>query len=437
MTIEALKANLSHQRRLLEEMLVLNEELKNASSKEETNFFETAIQSVVSQTSIINNSLPKILEDITIQKAKAGITGKKTAMQPIQTFSGLVVLNKEDKEKFMKELRIEEDIMKKMKGIGKGKKSEGKDNSYKKPNYYITLSSKLFSNIAYKLANNPDISKSLNLNLKKANMYYLPGTYLSITLFSMLIAFVFYIIIALIYSFFNMSMTASLYPTLKFSGMDGLALRLLKNIGLAILVPLGVFVIALTYPQTQATSVSNIIENELPFVIMHMSSVAGRGVEPKKVFEILSKSPEYPSISNEIKKVMNQINLYGYDLVTALKNIAKSTSNEKLAGLLNGIATNIVFGGDLKAYLDKRSSDSLLDYKLARKKYSAMAETSMDIYIGILVAAPLILMVLLILMNVTGFGFGLSMSTLTMILIGGIALLNIGFLMFLQIKQPS
>jgi hypothetical protein len=40
-------------------------------------------------------------------------------------------------------------------------------------------------------------------------------------------------------------------------------------------------------------------------------------------------------------------------------------------------------------------------------------------------------------MNVTGFGFGLSMSTLTMILIGGIALLNIGFLMFLQIKQPS
>ena len=134
---------------------------------------------------------------------------------------------------------------------------------------------------------------------------------------------------------------------------------------------------------------------------------------------------------------MNQINLYGYDLVTALKNIAKSTSNQKLAGLLNGIATNIVSGGDLKAYLDKRSSDSLLDYKLARKKYSSMAETSMDIYIGILVAAPLILMVLLILMNVTGFGFGMSMSTLTMILIGGIALLNVGFLMFLQIKQPS
>lgn len=437
MTIEALKANLSQERRLLEEMLVLNEELKNAASKEEANFFETAIESVVSQTSIINNSIPKILEEITVQKAKVSVLGKKTTMQPIQTFSGLVVLNKEDKEKFTQELRIEADIMKKIKETGRGKKSESKDNSYKKPNYYITLSSRLFSNVSYKLANNPDISQSLNLNLKKANMYYLPSTYLSITLLSMLIAFAFSLIIALVYSFFNISMTAAMYPTFKFNGLNGLALRLLKNIGLAVLVPLGVFVIALTYPQTQATSVSNRIEDELPFAIMHMSSIAGSGVEPKKVFEILAKSPEYPSISNEIKKVMNQINLYGYDLVTALKNIAKSTSNAKLAGLLNGIATNIVSGGDLKAYLDKRSSDSLLDYKLSRKKYSAMAETSMDIYIGILVAAPLILMVLLILMNVTGFGFGLSMSTLTMILIGGIALLNVGFLMFLQIKQPS
>ncbi len=437
MTIEVLKANLSQERKLLEEMLVLNEELKNASSKEEVTFFETAIESIVSQASILNNSIPNILAEITIQKAKASVLGKKTAMQPIQTFSGLVVLNKEDKEKFTRELHIEADIMKKIKEMGKGKKSESKDNSYKKPSYYVTLSSRLFSNIAYKLANNPDIGQPLNLNLKKANMYYLPSTYLSITLFAMLVAFIFAIAIALIYSFFNISMTDALYPSLKLIGLNGLALRLLKNTGIAVLVPLGVFIIALTYPQTQATAVSNKVEDELPFAIMHLSSVAGSGVEPKKVFEILAKSSEYPVISNEIKKIINQINLYGYDLVTALKNIAKSTSNQKLAGLLNGIATNIVSGGDLKAYLDKRSSDSLLDYKLARKKYSSMAETSMDIYIGILVAAPLILMVLLILMNVTGFGFGMSMSTLTMMLIGGIALLNVGFLMFLQIKQPS
>jgi len=437
MTLEALKANLSQERKLLEEMLVLNEELKNASSKEESTFFETAIESIISQASIINNSIPQILSEITVQKAKASVLGKKTAMQPIQTFSGLVVLNKEDKEKFTQELRIEADIMKKIKETGRGKKSKSTDNSYKKPNYYVTLSSRLFSNIAYKLANNPDIGQSLNLNLKKANMYYLPSTYLSITLFAMLVAFIFAVAIALIYSFFTISMTDALYPSLKFIGLNGLALRLLKNIGIAVLVPLGVFVIALAYPQTQATAISNKVEDELPFAIMHLSSVAGSGVEPKKVFEILAKSPEYPVVSNEIKKIMNQINLYGYDLVTALKNIAKSTSNQKLAGLLNGIATNIVSGGDLKAYLDKRSSDSLLDYKLARKKYSSMAETSMDIYIGILVAAPLILMVLLILMNVTGFGFGMSMSTLTMILIGGIALLNVGFLMFLQIKQPS
>jgi len=49
----------------------------------------------------------------------------------------------------------------------------------------------------------------------------------------------------------------------------------------------------------------------------------------------------------------------------------------------------------------------------------------------------LIFMVLLIVMNVTGMGFGMSMQTLSYLIVAGIALLNLAFLLFLQMRQPA
>lgn len=436
MTIEALKANLSHERKILEDMLILNEELKNASTNEEINFFSTAIESLVSRAKIINSSIPFILSAINAQKVEFAPLPKQTVMKPVQTSSGLIRLTKEEKEKFLEELSVEKYILNKIKNA-KNKKEEKLPSFYKEPSSYVVLSSRLFSKFSYQAAKS-DMAKSLNENLKKSNMYYLPSSYLAMTFFSMLLVFLFSLVVALLSAFVSLSTDPVSYtPVIKMLNMQGLWLRLLKNTGIAILMPFITFLLFLMYPGSQAKSISTKIESELPFAVIHMSSISGSGVEPRKIFEILARSSEYPMISNEMRKIINQVNLYGYDLVTALSNIAKSTSSEKMSGLLNGIATNIVSGGELKAYLDKRAADILLEYKLERKKYSAMAETSMDMYIGALIAAPLIFMVLIVLMNVTGFGFGLKTTTLTTMLIAGIAVLNICFLVFFQIKQPS
>jgi len=241
----------------------------------------------------------------------------------------------------------------------------------------------------------------------------------------------------LLLGFLDISMVVGKpYPIFNFIGTAGLASRLLKNILFSLTATLAAFGILYIYPSTQAASISSKIKGELPFVVMHMSSIAGSGVEPSRIFRILALSTEYPAVSKEMKKIVNYVNLYGYDLVNALRNVAKTTSNEKLSELFNSIATNIIGGGSLRDYLDKKSEDMLLDYKLDRKKYSSIAETSMDIYIGILVAAPLIFMVMLIVMNVTGIGLGISIQLLSYLIIAGIALINIGFLIFLQLRQP-
>ena len=86
---------------------------------------------------------------------------------------------------------------------------------------------------------------------------------------------------------------------------------------------------------------------------------------------------------------------------------------------------------------DKRSQTLLFEHRLEREKQAKAAETFMDIYISVVIAAPMILMLLLMMMRISGFGFALSTSMITLIMVLGVSLINILFLAFLHLKQPE
>jgi len=178
------------------------------------------------------------------------------------------------------------------------------------------------------------------------------------------------------------------------------------------------------------------INAELPFVTIHMSSIAGSGIEPTQIFKIITQGEEYPYTKKELKKVINQVNVYGYDLISALKNTARETSSQKLSELFNGIATTISSGGNLLDFLNKKAETFLFEYRLDKEKQTKSAETFMDVYISIVIAAPMILTLLIVLISVTGLGIGLSMNALTFVIISIVSLINIIFLVFLHLNQP-
>ena len=134
---------------------------------------------------------------------------------------------------------------------------------------------------------------------------------------------------------------------------------------------------------------------------------------------------------------MNEINVLGYDLVAALRSSASNSSSKKLADLLNGLATTITSGGSLPEFFDKRAQTLLFEYKIEREKQTRAAETFMDIYISVVIAAPMIFMLLLMMMKISGLGISLSTSMITIIMILGVSMINVFFLIFLNLKQPS
>jgi len=170
-----------------------------------------------------------------------------------------------------------------------------------------------------------------------------------------------------------------------------------------------------------------------------MSAISGSGIEPSQIFKIIGLSKDYPNLRREIRKVLNQINIYGYDLVTALNNVSKTTPSSKLSEVFSGLGTTINSGGNLSEFFEKRAETLLVSYRLEREKFTHIAEMFMDIYISVVIAAPMILMLLLVMIGVAmpNATSGFSIEMITFLIVFVIALINSVFLIFLQIKQPA
>ena len=191
------------------------------------------------------------------------------------------------------------------------------------------------------------------------------------------------------------------------------------------------------YPGAEKKTLGTRINQELPFAVIHMSSISGSGIQPLEIFRIIGKSKEYKYLGPEIRKIINQTTIYGYDLTNALKNIAMATPSKPLSELLNGISVTIHSGGDIETFFKKRGESLLLEYRLIREQYTKSTETFMDLYISIVIAAPMILLMLLIMISVAQIGLGFGINQLSIAIVGLVAIINIAFLAFLHIKQPG
>jgi archaeal flagellar protein FlaJ len=408
--IEDIKKNIEQEKRLISE---LNSVLSNAS--ENKSFYAPSIKAMTAQLKILNNSIPNLLNTISPikplkepKKVQSEVI-KISYVSPSTKEKKFVTINKKDKESFIKELQISEA------GLSSLRNTPKESIIVNKPSTIAQISSKLFSTSSERLARQ---FPSLSEDIRKANIRFLTSTYISIALFISSLVFI-------------SSLIITIFLTLT-------SLLSIIWIWLPILFTLISLTLFYFYPYAERSSVQKKILQELPFATIHMAAIAGSNVEPTKIFKIIAMSNEYPTIGIEIKKLLNQTELYGYDLVTALKNSAKQTSNSKLAEMFSGLATNISTGGDLKNYLDKKAQNLLLDYKLERQSYTELAGTFMDVYISILITAPLILMMMIIVMNLSGLGIaGLSLNAILTLSIAAVILINIIFMVVLEIKQPK
>ncbi len=440
MTIRALQGNIEHEKRIIEELLNFHsqyesllrmEEITGVSNNEEKKIIKDIIDSLVSRLKIVNNAIPAILKEIKAYKELGHVQKRKKekliSVKSPDIGEELVTVSKEERKKFLEELRKTNTNIKKLFEKREKRKNTQLLTEITSPNYFARIAAKIFFDKASKLAK-LDYFKKLNTSLRQANIPYLLNTYIAMALLATLIAFLVSIPLLVLISFLHFTEGGLL---ISFSIQ-----KLIKYSWLVIALPLTTFALFIMYPSSEKSAVNRKINEELPFVTIHMSAIAGSGIEPSRIFEIIMKSGEYPATTNEIKKLINFINLYGMDIVTALRETARITPSPKLAELFNGLATTIHTGGSLTEFLNEHAERLLVDYRLERERYTKTAETFMDIYISIVLAAPMLMLMVLILLQYTGINIGISIGMLTLLMVIGMVIINVVFLVFIHIRQP-
>lgn len=198
------------------------------------------------------------------------------------------------------------------------------------------------------------------------------------------------------------------------------------------------FFMIFVYPFSVSQSRRRDIEANLPFALTHMAAVSESGAPPLTIFKILSKFNEYGELSKEADEIARNVELFGLDEISALKDSANKTSSPDLKDVLEGMIVTIQSGGSLKSYLIEESGKAMFNYTVKREKYNQLLSTYADIYTALLIAAPMIFIVVLAALNIMGGDmFGFTIQELMTLGTLALATLNLMFLTFLSLTQPK
>ena len=232
--------------------------------------------------------------------------------------------------------------------------------------------------------------KDLDSSLKKSGMKSNFKAYVSTTILVGLFVsgLIMFLIPVLLFFIFNLSLVLSL--------LFGLGLGLLAG---AITV-IGFY----SYPSYKADSLKRELEEDLPFTAGYMSILAGAGVPPDFIWRSLAQVDSSLAISKVSKNVVRDVELFGFDVISALETMSKRTSSKRFKEMIEGFISVVHSGGNLVKYLRTRSQQYMKLKRLALKRFSDSLAVLAEFYVTLMVAGSLIFVVMLAVMSMLGGG---------------------------------
>jgi len=232
--------------------------------------------------------------------------------------------------------------------------------------------------------------RDLDKNLEKSNIKINFKAYVSLTILSSLISSALTLILVpmVLYLFLGISLFPALLFGLGFSMLSGA----LTTIGFYF------------YPVYKADNLKRKLESELPFITGYMSVLASSGVTPEKIFLSIARMNFPLAITEESKRIIRDVELFGTDIISALERASERSPSEEFKNFLEGFIATIHSGGNLVAYLSERSKQYMKLKKVALKKFADTLSILSEFYVAVLVAGPLLFVIMLSVMSMLGGG---------------------------------
>ncbi len=232
---------------------------------------------------------------------------------------------------------------------------------------------------------------------------------------------------AAFYSIIGVIFTLFIYLLMKIMLSVILKSGFLSSFGLIdiILIPMGiliaffsVFFSFYSLPQMKAWERRGKIEELLPYAIGYISSMASIGVIPYEIFKKLSEMGEnYGEVSMEAKQIVRDVELLGFDFITALRNLAAVTASPQMRSFMQGAVTTTLSGGEMGAYFINAAKMYMEERRRKYGDFITMLGLFAEFYVVGLVAGPLLIVVVMAIMCFLGSASLASLAAIVYIII--------------------
>ena len=195
------------------------------------------------------------------------------------------------------------------------------------------------------------------------------------------------------------------------------------------------YIAFLVYPNIIAGDRRRKIDASLPYAINYITSMSTAGITPAEVFRLLGDSPIYGECSVEARYIAREIDIFGRDLIDAIRLMSSTTPSARLKEFLQGAMASISSGGNLTDYFRTKANQYALENRQTQKMFLDTLGLVAESYVTAVVAGMLFLIILQSIMSV------LSGEKMPMFLYAIIYVMipfgSIGFILMVSTMTPE
>lgn len=169
---------------------------------------------------------------------------------------------------------------------------------------------------------------------------------------------------------------------------------------LGIIVP-GMYVFQILYPSIIAHGRKTRIELDLPYAISYMQALSTTMPPYEMIRKVYEEDEMFGEVSREFGMIVRDVELFGDDLITAMRSLQRITPSPHLRDFLNDLGIVFDSGGDITSYLGAKTQyfreQARQELELTLKTIEIMAE----VYVSAFVAGPIALIIMIVAQGMT------------------------------------
>jgi flagellar protein FlaJ len=157
------------------------------------------------------------------------------------------------------------------------------------------------------------------------------------------------------------------------------------------------------YPSFVIDSRKRNIDVNLPHAIVYMYALSFGGMDLLEVLERTAESEEtYGDVSHEFDMIIRDVEIFGADLYTAIRNARSLTPSKNLEAFLDDLLSVLDSGGDMTGFLREESEKYMDRAQSEQESFLDTLELLSEVFIVLFVAAPLFVVVIMMVMSFLG-----------------------------------